>query len=401
MTWWDALKSGAWATRDRLVPAGLMALLAYCVLMFYFFVVPGLLSAGDLSAPFNDFLSFWTAAHLAVTGEASTAYDLAEFAKLQTPLLGEGRYFAFFYPPVFLLYLWPLGLIGGVAALFVFLVVSTFGLGAALSRIVGSWQGFLQAAALPTAFTNMFYGQNGALSAAFLAAALWCLRERKEWLAGAFVALLIYKPQMGVLIPFALIAGGYWRTFLSASLCAVGLILLSLLAFGFGAWEAFLQQIEIAGRVVGSGMVDLYKFISVNAALQLLGMPEGLAKVFQALVALGMVVLVVRAWRRPKVDFADKANILVVGGLLASPFALCYDLALLAVPLAFHLERRRRCGPMDFEDALFCLAIVIATAARIVAETGGLPIAPLGLALVLVASWRRIAAQATDDVLGP
>ena len=55
-------------------------------------------------------------------------------------------------------------------------------------------------------FVNVGHGQNGFLTAALLGGALHWL-DRRPWLAGVLIGCLAYKPQFGVLIPVALLAG--------------------------------------------------------------------------------------------------------------------------------------------------------------------------------------------------
>ena len=69
----------------------------------------------------------------------------------------------------------------------------------------------LVAAAFPAVLVNIGHGQNGFLTAALLGGALLLL-DRRPWLAGVLIGLLAYKPQFGVLIPIALLAGRRWST---------------------------------------------------------------------------------------------------------------------------------------------------------------------------------------------
>ncbi|MBO0345856.1 DUF2029 domain-containing protein [Roseibium sp. CAU 1637] len=390
MSWIQHARRGTWATRDRVLPAAIMALVTYCFLLVFLFLAPGKLSTPDLSATTNDFLSFWVAAKSAVQGDPVTPYVIKDFAFLQQESLGEGRFYSFFYPPVFLLYLLPLGVLSGVAAYFAFQIVTIIATGASLSAILGSRYGFLLAAALPLTMTNAVYGQNGMLSAAFLGAALAALAVRREILAGFFIALLIYKPQLGILIPFALIAGGHWRIFASASVCALLLIGLSVLVLGGDAWLAFWEQREFASGVVAEGLVDLHKFISISAGAGMLGAPTWLAYGLQAIVSLSVLALVVWTWNRRSVDFADKVAVLTAGSLLATPFALCYDFAILCVPIAFFMARRKRQGAADWEDGLMFLTVLLATISRVVGEMYSIPLGPLACLVFLAIPLRRI-----------
>ena len=72
----------------------------------------------------NDFLSFWTAAQLALGGHPEAAYVPELLARVQTDLLGPSKgYAAFMYPPVFLLLCVPLGLLAYGWALLAWLVL--------------------------------------------------------------------------------------------------------------------------------------------------------------------------------------------------------------------------------------------------------------------------------------
>src|SRR6202023_3344335 len=87
------------------------------------------------------------------------------------------------------------------------------------------------AAAFPAIFVNLGHGQNGFLTAGLLGAALLSL-PRRPLLSGILFGLLAYKPQFGLLIPIALLAGGQWRATISAGLTVVALMTVATLAFG-------------------------------------------------------------------------------------------------------------------------------------------------------------------------
>ena len=68
----------------------------------------------------------------------------------------------------------------------------------------------LLALAAPAVFINAVGGQNSTWTAALFGSGL-SLLERRPLLAGGLLGLLIYKPQLGLLIPVALLAGRHWR----------------------------------------------------------------------------------------------------------------------------------------------------------------------------------------------
>ena len=137
-------------------------------------------------------------------------------------------YAAFFYPPMFLILCLPLGLLPYLASLAVWLAAT----GLAYVRVVRAWLGerldALPALAFPAVLVNAGHGQNGFLSAAlFGAGALWL--ERRPILAGVCFGCLVYKPQLGLMIPLALLAAGRWKTLAGAAGAAVAFSALSLL----------------------------------------------------------------------------------------------------------------------------------------------------------------------------
>lgn len=66
---------------------------------------------------------------------------------------------------------------------------------------------WLAIAAWPGMYGNGLQEQSGFLTAALFGSALVML-DRRLVLAGLLLALLAFKPQFGLLIPLALIAGG-------------------------------------------------------------------------------------------------------------------------------------------------------------------------------------------------
>jgi len=383
----EALRQGRWATRDRLVPAAVMALAGYLVVLGYLYLYPGILTAPGGNAVVNDFLSFWVAAREAVAGAPATPYRTGDFAALQEVYIGAGHYFAFFYPPTFLLMILPLGVMGGLAAYWVFQLIAALAAGWACSRIMRHWHGFLLAAALPTSFNTYFYGQNSLLAAACLGAGLVMLSEGRMILAGVFIGLMTFKPQLGVLIPFALIAGGYWRTFLAAAVTTVLLAALSWLVFGTETWEAFFAQTGLARQTLNQGLVDLHKMISVYAAARQAGAPAGLAYGLQAVTALAALAVVWLSWRG-RAPFPARAIILVAAGLLATPFALSYDLALLAVALAFLFRfGQTECLP-PWSASLVLAVVLMAAGTRLAGEVGFPILGPILLMITIWIGWR-------------
>ena len=90
--------------------------------------------------------------------------------------------------------------------------------------------------------------QNGAWTAALFGGGLGLI-ERKPLIAGGLLGLLVYKPQLGILIPIALLAGRHWRAFAAATIVACTLIALSALIFGAEIWGEYVRNLAVLRTV--------------------------------------------------------------------------------------------------------------------------------------------------------
>lgn len=283
-----------------------------------------------------DFLSFWAGGRLALTGQAASAYDFAAHRALEIATIGhdfEG-YYSWYYPPTFFLLMAPVAVLPYVPALIAWNVATLAGFLAAIRLVVGRWEAALFAAAVPVVLWNLSAGQNGFLSAGLIAAAL-ALLDRRPVLSGILFACLTYKPQFGVLIPLALLCGGYWRVFLSAAIATLVLAGASVLAFGLAPWQGFLGSIHVAYQtILVDNLIGAEKLQSVFGLVRFLGGNPDAAWLAQYALAIPVALFVAFVWWRPyRADL--KAAALAAGTALVTPYALIYDLVILIVPVAF------------------------------------------------------------------
>ncbi len=170
----------------------------------------------------------------------------------------------------------------------------------------------------PVAF-GVMVGQPGALVAAAVATAWWLIRVGRPVLAGLALSLLVLKPQLALLVPVALLAAGYRKTFVSWLVASVliGLLAVALLGVdGVARYREVLAQTQTAAW-------DITRRYSISGPLGL-GWPLRVAEVAV------LVVTIVAAWRqRASPELVIAAGI--VGSLLFTPYLGFQDFLMLVV----------------------------------------------------------------------
>jgi hypothetical protein len=338
----------------------------------------------------TDFTSFWAASRLTLEGRAPDVYHPAvHYQTQQAPFGGASiGYSAFFYPPVYLLVCLPLALLPYLASLAAWLGLTGYAYWRMIRAYLGAHRWLaLPAFAFPATFINIGHGQNGFLIAALFGGGLLFL-SRQPILAGVLFGCLVFKPQLALVLPIALLAAGRWRTILAAALTAIGLAGLSLIVFGIETWDGFFRVSSLARAALEKDLVGNQKMQSAFAAARLLGGDVVLAYAVQAVVAIAVcAVLVVLLRRRP--GSSAEAPAVAAAALLMSPFLLDYDLVLLAVPLAWAAREGARTGFLPWEKLVLMIGFLLPLLSRLFATGLGIPPAPLALLAVFGVVIRR------------
>ncbi len=352
------------------------------------------LIAPDGSGIASDFVNVWAAGKLALAGHAAAAYDgqahkLVEESAVGHPFAG---YYVWPYPPTFLFVAAVLSLLPYTTA-FLFWVFATFpAYLIAIRAIIGDRIGYLLAAAFPAVLSNFIVGQNGFLTAGLIGGALLLL-ESEPVAAGALIGLLSFKPQLGLLFPIALAAGGRWRAFAAAATVTVLLAAAAWLAFGTASWLAFFASLGQASQAfLAQDLADWSKFQTAFGLARTIGGSEMLAWSVQIAVALCAAGAIAALWRSDRA-FEIKAAALGTGAMLATPYLFTYDLVILAVPLAFLFRLGRTHGFLAHEAGgigVACVLILIFPFVK----------APVGFAAVLIVA-ALIARRALAAAGGP
>jgi arabinofuranan 3-O-arabinosyltransferase len=275
----------------------------------------------------DDFINYWSGAFLAWHGRVADIYNWSAFHTFETSVVGANPdFYHYSYPPVLPVLTAPLAVLGYVPALAVWLVAGWLAFYFALSAARPDRGCLLLALATPAVFINAVGGQNGTWTAALLGGGL-SLLDRRPIVAGVLFGLLIYKPQIGLLLPFALLAGRYFSAFFAAAITAVVLVLASVLFFGPDVWAAYFHNLSVLREVIlenGTGV--WHRMLSVFVAARRFGAGVQTAYATQAAFALLALFVVVLAWYRRDVAQPLKNTLLVLGTCLATPYLQDYDL---------------------------------------------------------------------------
>ena len=338
----------------------------------------------------TDFLSFWAASKLALTGQPASVYQPAVHAAAQRAAFGgaDVGYAAFFYPPVFLLICLPLAVLPYLASLGAWLALTGAACWLTIRRWLGRSEWTMAAVVFPATFFNLGHGQNAFLTTALFGGGGLLLAAR-PFLAGACFGALIFKPHLGLLIPVALLAGRQWKAIAGAVASAAALMALSVLAFGWETWAGFLATSKLARAALEQELVGSAKMQSVFAAVRLWHGPVPAAYALQAAVALAAAAAVGLVFHRRRND-RGAAAALVAGTLLASPFLLDYDLMLMAVPLAWLFAQGAREGFRPWEKTGLLAAFLLPAVSRMLASGLQVPIGPPVLAMLFLLVLRRV-----------
>ncbi|MGE0754620.1 MAG: glycosyltransferase family 87 protein [Alphaproteobacteria bacterium] len=300
----------------------------------------------------GDYITFYTRAVALWHGAGGAyIYDLAAvqatldmpFGAQQEPVL------TFPYPPHFLLLLLPFGAVGYDASVALWLVLTgalycyaifTSSLWRSMVVAHRPYRAVLVALVLlsPFAVANIMPGQNGFLTAGLAILGLGRLRQN-PLLAGLCFGILTIKPQLGVMIAVALLAGRHWKCIFTASLVALAMVAATTLWLGTGIWgewlaytDLFMQMQKHQPQIIATLNVSLYRALVGH------GVPEMLAGVLQAGCFALAAWAVWRATRMPELPHALWMSIIITGAIISVPHVLAYDLTVLVIPVLYLIQ---------------------------------------------------------------
>jgi hypothetical protein len=181
----------------------------------------------------RDFVSFWVAGKLAVSGHAAQAYDVTSLRAAASALAGTTYPIAYPYPPQFFFVAVPLSWLPLGLSFVAWLLITGAMFCIAARPYVPRNFPLILALITPAAICNLAFGQTG-----FLYGALWLFAFEGSAIAAA---VLTVKPHLGLLVAAEV---GRRRRLILASVIALAMIGLSALVFGIDSWRACLTGLR-------------------------------------------------------------------------------------------------------------------------------------------------------------
>jgi hypothetical protein len=289
---------------------------------------------------YPDFITPYGAVQAYLEGKQAIIYDHPKFTAFLNELYAFRFKFElqpFLYPPIWILMLLPLGLLPAYTACLVFMVATAAASAFESRRALWSW---LAVATSPPAVWVVLSGQNTFLYVALMYGGMRLL-EKSPVAAGILLGLVVYKPQICLLVPLALFACRQWTALASMIATAAVLLLASLAVFGLEFW---IDYFHMTRQLSEPPMLDYWASdmalfnISSFVGARRLQLPDAAAIAIQ----LGAAALGAGAvWFAFRYHSAGPARtgVLMAATLLVSPYSIHYDLMLL-LPAALLLYRQ-------------------------------------------------------------
>lgn len=274
-----------------------------------------------------DFLAFWSGGRVALA-EPGRLYDFQYLSARQGLDAADGVLRPYINPPSALLLFAPLARLPFMAAYLALMALSVAVMAIGAARLRAPWWGLL----MPTVAFAVFCGQLSLLISGLVVLGL-SFRARPPIAGLLFAIAAAIKPQLLVLLPIALAAQGQWRTILFTGGAGIALCALSALLFGVQTWLDWLAALPRFNAIVAEqGLLDTA--IAPYAKLTALGVNGAWAFLLAPFAVLGV-------WTSFRRDAGWPAQLiaLIGGALLISPYAMNYELALLAPAAAAYLAR--------------------------------------------------------------
>lgn len=341
--------------------------------------------------PGGDYRNFWAPARLIWFGEAYGAYDpmvLTPMMRTFMDLQPHAYFSPLYYPPTYLLFLAPFGLLEFFPSFVTFFVCGLALFLATLWVITRRLWFVLLMLAFAGIWINLVTGQNGLFTSSLFGLG-FVLLQTNPVAAGICFGLLTFKPHLGLLIPVALIAARRWQVILVAALTALAMFVAAGALFGPDIWTWGASGMFTASLNLSQSPRLLLRIPSAFSLLRLSGVAPGSAMLLHLGFVMALVVLVWGIWRHSRNNNLNAAAT-ACAALLAAPFLYDYDMALMGIAIAFLALEIARTGWWWGERVVLPLAMTWPIALGWIALFYGAQLGLLGPVLLLLVALRRI-----------
>jgi hypothetical protein len=377
----EALSTGAWLTRDRVIRVALLACATLLICLAWLFGWShGTLD--PLGRPLGtDFSEVWTAGRMALSGHAADVWSLPKHIAVQRQFHHSPHVdvYGWHYPPPFLLVASALALLPYIPAFLLWQGATLCAFAWLMWKLVPRWETTLLVIAAPVTLVCVTHGQNGFLTALLLGGGLTLL-ERKPVLAGLLLGCLVYKPQFALIVPPLLLVTRNRRAIAGACASAILLVSITLLIWGWPVCQAFIDSLPLSRvLLIEQGAPGWHKIVSPFAAVRMWGGGVPLAYVAQLAVTASALAAV--AFLSLKDNVALRNAAVSAAAVVSTPYALDYDLVVLGLAMAWLWIDGEEKGFLKWDRSLMALVWIAPLVARQLAQ---LTLVPLGLTAVLI-----------------
>jgi len=273
-----------------------------------------------------DWAPLWAASRISAI-DIQSVYDFARVTRAQEHLIGiTSGARPFIYPPSALAIIAPFSVIPVLPSYVVWASVTGAIYLAVSAKLTRRW--WILPLACPFVLTAIA-GQTTFLVGGLLILGLQFLEKRPAY-AGIILGMATaIKPQTFILVPLALVLAQKWRPLAYWGASATGMVLLSLGLFGPDVWLKWFAALPRFQALVGNNPALVNNSITPYALAQRVGCAGWWVFVAGA----GPAVASIWATFGTRTCTADRVVALVGGAVLLSPYAMNYELALIAPAL--------------------------------------------------------------------
>jgi hypothetical protein len=335
-----------------LIKVGL-ALICGAITIKYAFAIYDYVSSNNLWE--TDYFGIWSYGKFVLGNPGVEIYDDSKLLEFQMDLGASPKgLLPYVYPPWLLLLIFPLGLLPYYPGYGLWL-----GLPFLMYLIASVYKNWRLSEVLATVFAPatiiaLAFAQTGLLSSALILGGFRLVAGRPI-LSGILFGLASFKPQLGILIPIALISARQWRTLIAAGMTVLCLVIASSIAFGWSIWPIWLAKLP-AHPDWATNVPNLIS-PTIIANLTFVGVDLALARVIQLFVAIVVAVTIWFCFRRGVTILTTAA--LVVGTFLATPYAFVYDMPMLTNAVLMVSRGREQTGRRLAIPELLILALAL------------------------------------------